>query len=147
MVIGMIQNYEIKSINGEKVLYLYLNYSYEFGDFFKNFNVLDIKDKVKQYLASMKIKFEGGKVLFIVGGISLATLFLTPADISEVNTLQATYTSSSIIEKIIDEDSSFNDALVSVEEGVQKEENIELENIESNEFNSVINTQNEIKKY
>lgn len=140
----MIQNYEIKSINGEEILCLYLNYSYEFGDFFKSSNVLHIKDKVKQYLASMRIKFNGGKILFIVGGLGIASLFLTPADMSDIHALQATYTSNSIIERIIDTDSSFNDALVSVEEGIQKEEDIVIDNIEHNESSSVISTQEEV---
>ena len=135
----MIENYEIKSFNGEEVLYLYLNYSYEFGDFFNRCNVSYMKDRVKQYLATMKVKFAGGKVLFIVGGIGLATLFLTPTDISEVYALQDASTSNSIIEKVIDENSLFNDVLVSVEEEIQKEENIE-----HSESNHVMSTKDRI---
>lgn len=137
----MIERYQIKEFDCEEVLYLYLNYSYEFGEFFKEKNIENLKERVKKYIADMKIKFKGTKVLFVVGGIGLATIFLTPTDIAEIESIQASYTSSSIIEKIVDVDSSFNDSLVNVEEEIQKEETIEKENIENNELNSVQNTQ------
>lgn len=137
----MIERYQIKEFDREEVLYLYLNYSYEFGEFFKEKYIENLKERVKKYIADMKIKFKGTKVLFVVGGIGLATIFLTPTDIAEIESIQASYTSSSIIEKIVDVDSSFNDSLVNVEEEIQKEETIEKENIENNELNSVQNTQ------
>lgn len=141
----MIERYQIKTVDNREVLYLYLNYSYEFGDFFKEESITNLKERVKNYIARMKIKFEGSKVLFVLGGIGLATIFLTPTDISDIQTLQANYTSSSVIQKIVDVDSSFNDGLISVDEGIKKEEEIEIENVENNEFNSVLNTQTEVQ--
>ena len=125
----MIERYQIKNFDNEEVLCLYLNYSYEFGSFFKGENISNIKERIKQYIANMKIKFKGTKILLILGGIGLTTIFLTPTDVSEIEVLQAQYTSSSIIEKIVDIDNSFENVKENSEE-----QYIEIEDT-SNEIN------------
>lgn len=64
----MINNYEIK----EDVLYLYLDYSFEFSSEF------GIITKVSEYIKNMKIKFKGTKIVLVVAGIAVATLFYNP---------------------------------------------------------------------
>ena len=137
----MIERYQIKQFDKEEVLYLYLNYSYEFGEFFKEENISNIKEMVKKYIANMKIKFKGTKVLFVIGGIGLTTIFLTPTDITEIESLQAQYTSSSVIQKIVDVDTSFN----TLEESIENVEMNEAQNIENSDSNSVQNTQIKVK--
>ena len=67
-MISLINNYEIK----DDTLYLYLDYSFEFS------NELGIFKKIDEYIKNMKIKFKGTKIILVVGGIMLATIFYNP---------------------------------------------------------------------
>lgn len=122
----MIERYQIKQLDNEEVLYLYLNYSYEFGNFFKGDSFSDIKERVKNYIANMRINFNGTKILLIVGGIGLLTIFLTPNDITEIEGLNAKYMSSSIVQKIADVDTSYF-------ENIEVEDNVVIENNDNKE--------------
>lgn len=74
----MFEHYEIKYENEEEILYLYLNYDYEFAN-------LDINSKVKQYISNMKIKFNGIKVVIVVGGIIIGTLLLNDVNLKKTS--------------------------------------------------------------
>lgn len=67
-MISLINNYEIKN----NTLYLYLDYSFEFS------TELGIFKKIDEYIKNMKIKFKGTKIILVVGGIMLATIFYNP---------------------------------------------------------------------
>lgn len=103
----MIEKYQIKQLNDEEVLYLYLNYSYEFGNFFKRDGFSDIKERVKSYIVNMRINFKGTKILLVIGGIGLLTIFLTPNDITEIEDLSSKYISSSVVQKVVDFDNNY----------------------------------------
>ena len=51
----MIERYQIKQLDNEEVLYLYLNYSYEFGNFFKVDNFTEIIEEMKELNNNNKI--------------------------------------------------------------------------------------------
>ena len=51
---SMIEGYQIKNIDNEEVLYIYLNYSYEFGNLENNI-FTNLKNNIKKYLAKLKI--------------------------------------------------------------------------------------------
>lgn len=71
MVIFLIERYEIVKDGNEEILIIYLNYKYEFSKDFTNFeNDNNLKEKIK------KIKFNGNKVIIMVGTLVLGTLFI-----------------------------------------------------------------------
>jgi len=71
MVIFLIERYEIVKDGNEEILIIYLNYKYEFSKDFMNFeNDNNLKEKIK------KIKFNGSKVIIMVGTLVLGTLFI-----------------------------------------------------------------------
>lgn len=69
MVILVIQNYTIK----EDVLYLYLDYNYEFGLFTKGKSFFE---QLKDFLSNKVINFKGKKIVLIASGIVIGTIFL-----------------------------------------------------------------------
>ncbi len=146
----MIERYEIKINNNEQILLIYLNYSYEFGNLDNNI-FYNLKDNIKRYIAKLKIKFNGTKVLLVVGGISLATIYLSPTDIKEIEKMNINYTSSSIVEKILETNDNveIKEKIEELEIIEPKEEiiitqnnNIEVNNQNNNVINNVVETNN-----
>ena len=92
----MIEYYKIESTNNEDILYIYLNYDYEFGGGKKGDGILNqVKKTIK------KSNFGGDKIVLMVGAIALATLLYTGGGfkgniITESNT---DYLNSRIVEK------------------------------------------------
>lgn len=131
----MIEGYQIKNIDNEEVLYIYLNYSYEFGNLENNI-FTNLKNNIKKYLAKLKIKFNGTKILLIVGGVTLGAIYLSPIDKVEINKLNIEYTSSSIVEKIMttneidNNEGTLEDEIINeiINNEVQSEENIKIDN-------------------
>ncbi len=74
----MIENYTIKHEHHEDVLYLYLNYNYEFGAFNKGKNFFQ---ELKDFLNNKLINFQGNKIKLIVNGIVIGTIFLNNINI------------------------------------------------------------------
>lgn len=72
----MIDKYEIKFVNGEERLLLYLNFNYEFG----MVDIKEAKDKlekmIKEYINKNKIGFKGTIVTLIVGGVMVGNIAL-----------------------------------------------------------------------
>lgn len=79
MVIFMITNHTIRNINNEDILFVYLNFDYEFGGF-ENLkkNAKDIKNNITNYLSNKKITFKGKVAVLIINGILIGTLALGP---------------------------------------------------------------------
>lgn len=157
----MIERYQVKNIDNEEVLYIYLNYSYEFGNLENNI-FSNLKDNIKNYLAKLKIKFNGTKILLIVGGVTLGAIYLSQTDKLEIKDLSIEYTSSSIVEKITNtneinnNEGTLEDEIINeiVNNQVQSEENIKIDNQvsapnnisneQTNNQNTVINNNEQI---
>ena len=80
----MITNYEIRNIDNEDIVILYLDYSLEIGSFDK------IKSKnlvfmVKDYLKKLKFNKNYQKILVMCSGILVATIFYIGNDIKIVS--------------------------------------------------------------
>ena len=136
----MIERYSIKQIDNEEALCIYLNYSYEFGLFYKGEDFSNMKEKIKNYIINMRIKFKGTKILLLVGGIGIATILLTPTDIEDIKLGQANYTSSSIVEKIASMNSYDNQIINSEDNAIENENNdIIVNQIPNYEINENIN--------
>lgn len=82
----MIEHYEIRDVNKEKILVLYLNYDYEFSSDFKHNNILM---KINEFVKRNKIKWNGTKVILVVGGLVLGSLI-----INKINTKPNNYSTS-----------------------------------------------------
>ena len=72
---NVIENYEIKNINGEEILFLYFNFNYEFSSFNKMKNK-SIKENIKDYLKKNKINYKGTIISIVVGGVLIGNLVL-----------------------------------------------------------------------
>lgn len=71
MVISMFYNYKIEN----NILYLYVDDKCEIGSFFSK-GKDSLVDKVKDYIKNMRIKFDGTKVVLILSGLLLGTVYL-----------------------------------------------------------------------
>lgn len=71
----MIQNYIIKKENNEDVLYLYLDYNYEFAIFKQN-KEKSFFNQLKDFLKNKAVNFKGKKIVLVVSGIVIGTIFL-----------------------------------------------------------------------
>ena len=72
----MINSYEIKIIDGEERLYLYLDYRFEFASFDFKDNISSIEDKINKFILDNNIKFKGQIISIIVGGILAGNLII-----------------------------------------------------------------------
>ena len=84
MVISMFRRYEIKKVHGEERLYIHLDMSYEIAKIKKN-NKTGLINQIIDYVKVNNIKFSGTKIVLVVGGLVLGTVFLN----SGVDTLTA----------------------------------------------------------
>lgn len=72
MVISMFNNYKI--INN--VLYLYVDDKCEIGSFFNKGKQENIIKKIRNYIKEHKINFNGTKVVLLLSGLLLGTIYL-----------------------------------------------------------------------
>lgn len=121
----MINNYDIK----ENTLYLYLDYSFEFS------SELGIIKKIDEYIKNMKIKFKGTKIVLVVAGLAVATIFYNPKVVDNNKYVAATLlpgyhiveqVSNNLttnvetnIEQIVNIDEESNDEIVKKEQVIQ----------------------------
>ena len=81
----MFRGYTIKKAHGEERLYLYLDMTYEIAKFNKNNNnKASLIDQIIDYVKVNNIKFSGTKIVLIVGGLVLGTVFLN-TNLSSLN--------------------------------------------------------------
>ncbi len=72
----MIEKYMVRKVSHEEVLFLYLNYNYEFASISHSKKKKGIIGNIKDYILKNKIIFNGTKIVLIVGGYILATIFI-----------------------------------------------------------------------
>ena len=72
----MIYNYEIKVINGEEKLFLYLDLNYEFANLDFKTKKKSLEKAINEFMIKNKIVFKGSVVSLIVGGILIGDLLL-----------------------------------------------------------------------
>lgn len=73
----MFYKYEVRSEQGEDVLYLYLTMRYEFGEDFSLNNEPDLKRRTKNFIVSNSIPFKGNKVYLVIDGKIVKSLNLS----------------------------------------------------------------------
>lgn len=124
----MINGYKIiNQNNDEDVLFLYLDFSFEFGgkkqSFFKT---------IKRFLKT--INFKGTKILLVSSGIIIGTLYINPYKINKLDTP----TNYNYISKIIIHDFNENE-LTDYEININKDNKIQKGNILEKEKNDSVN--------
>lgn len=119
---NMINSYEIKMKNNEQVLYLYLDFNYEFADF--NFRKQNEKfqNMIKKFIKDRKIAFTGTAVALIVGGILIGRVYLDK-DVSNVKI------NESVIEELIPSENNLNIEENQLEEIINNVNANEQENV------------------
>lgn len=124
----MISGYKIiNQNNDEDVLFLYLDFSFEFGgkkqSFFKT---------IKRFLKT--INFKGTKILLVSSGIIIGTLYINPYKINKLDTP----TNYNYVSKIIIHDFNENE-LTDYEININKDNRIQKGNILEKEKNDNVN--------
>lgn len=124
----MISGYKIiNQNNDEDVLFLYLDFSFEFGgkkqSFFKT---------IKRFLKT--INFKGTKILLVSSGIIIGTLYINPYKINKLDTP----TNYNYVSKIIIHDFNENE-LTDYEININKDDKIQKGNILEKEKNDNVN--------
>lgn len=124
----MINGYKIiNQNNDEDVLFLYLDFSFEFGgkkqSFFKT---------IKRFLKT--INFKGTKILLVSSGIIIGTLYINPYKINKLDTP----TNYNYVSKIIIHDFNENE-LTDYEININKDNKIQKGNILEKEKNDGVN--------
>lgn len=73
----MIEKYEIKKVNNEEILLIYLDYQYEFGKIIshKTKNI-KLKDKIRKFIKYNNINYKGNKVILISNNLTLGSFFI-----------------------------------------------------------------------
>lgn len=73
----MITGYEVKKDKTGEVLVLHINYDEEFSsEFFRGKRKKSTKEWVTEYIKDEKIKWDGNKIVLMVGGVALGSLLL-----------------------------------------------------------------------
>ena len=93
----MFCNYKIK----DNILYLYVDYSCEIGSLFSNEEDTNIISNIKKYIKDKKIKFNGYKVILLLSGIMLGTVYLNKNN----NTNYDVYKDKNYVYNIVDKSS------------------------------------------
>lgn len=124
----MISGYKIiNQNNDEDVLFLYLDFSFEFGEkkqsFFKT---------IKRFLKT--INFKGTKILLVSSGIIIGTLYINPYKINKLDTP----TNYNYVSKIIIHDFNENE-FTDYEININKDSKIQKGNILEKEKNDSVN--------
>ena len=143
----MITGYEIKNVNRENVLILYLNYDSEFGmDFRLRHKNGTMKEEIKSYIKNKNIRFNGDKIALSFGGIILAVLLLVGNPTTD--DINLNYVNDHIIPEdivvVVDPDINVNDNVVEDKEEIVDE--IIQNKPSNNNSNQNNNTNNELSK-
>ena len=133
----MINGYNIRKINGEEVLCLYLDLSSEFANLNSKKNK-SLKKDIKKYIKKNKINFKGVKVALIIGGFLVGTVMLNNVNQSDNN-----FNNENNIVAIMNEEHENIIDSNTLQEDENKEEYVVVQDSDVNVEN---NTTNQINK-
>lgn len=133
----MINGYNIRKINGEEVLCLYLDLSSEFANLDSKKNK-SLKKDIKKYIKKNKINFKGVKVALIIGGFLVGTVMLNNVNQSDNN-----FNNKNNIVAIMNEEHENIIDSNTLQEDENKEEYVVVQDSDVNVEN---NTTNQINK-
>ena len=141
----MINSYFIRSVNGEEVLYLNFDFSYEFSSFDFMAKREKIQEVVRNFIRDNKIAFKGATVLLVSGGVLFGSIVLntpnfTGSPVNSIKPIESSVTNddfvvpnssvtlsngdSVVINDVKDEKEVKNEKVESKNENVQVKENV-----------------------
>ena len=83
----MFYKYLILKVNGENVLYLYINNYEEFAADFKQANNKEsLYQQVKNFITTNRINFTGKKIMFVINGLIIGSMVLGATAFNNINT-------------------------------------------------------------
>lgn len=132
----MINGYNIRKINGEEVLCLYLDLSSEFANLDSKKNK-SLKKDIKKYIKKNKITFKGVKVALIIGGFLVGTVMLNNVNQSDNN-----FNNKNNIVAIMNEEHKNIIDSNTLQEDEDKEEVVVVQDSDVNVDNKVNNVEN-----
>lgn len=132
----MINGYNIRKINGEEVLCLYLDLSSEFANLDSEKNK-SLKKDIKKYIKKNKINFKGVKVALVIGGFLVGTIMLNNIKQPDNN-----FNNNNSIVAIMNEEHDDITSNNTLQEDENKEENVVLQDSDDNIDNKVNNLEN-----
>jgi len=146
----MINKYEIRKINNEEILYLYIDDNYEFAKINKGEKRKSFLENVSHFLNKNEIKFAGSTIAIVAGGLVIGNLFLNKTDdINLKNSiiniqLNPQFVQTEVLEEDFTENTNINDTLEDIE--VKFDENISVE--DNNKSKEIVKDtiKNEIKE-
>ena len=122
----MFSHHSIKNENNEEVLYLYIDYDFEFaslGNDVKN-KKQNIYNQIKKYLKERKVKFKGHIIYLVLNGVIMGTILFNYPMVPKKETKDFNYINELplvlIKEDFIDNKNNIEDKVV--EEIIPKQE-------------------------
>ena len=139
----MINGYNIRKINGQEVLCLYLDLSSEFADLDSKKNK-NLKKEIKKYIKKNKINFKGVKVALVIGGFLVGTIML-----NNIKQLDNNFNNNNSIVAIMNEEHDDITSNNTLQEDENKEEDVVVQDSDVNVENNAANQINkeEVKNY
>ena len=137
----MFNNYEIKKINNEEVLLLFIDNLGEFAKINKNSKKENITSQINKYLKNHNIKFKGQKILLVASSIIIGACLLTkPLNFKNDTILDYKYTTKIIslnenLNEDINVDKVINDLNNKIEDN--NKENIKNPNTSKKPISSI----------
>lgn len=131
----MINGYNLRKINGKKVLCLYLDMSCEFANL--NNKNKSLKKKIKKYIKDNNINFSSGMVMLLVGGFLVGNIYF-----NEIKNKDTKINTNNIVE-IMDLDGSSENVN---ETNVEVDQNIEELSIVDNSSSEIIKKEEAAKE-
>lgn len=138
----MISRYEIKEVNNEEVLYLYLDFHYEFAKFNAKEQKEKLEETVRKFIKENEIIFKGTTVAILVGGILVGHIVLNNQN-KEIDIPNTAYQIQEIVKENIKEKKEVDES--SSEEVDFKEETKEETSISSKSSSSKQSTKSTVK--
>ena len=136
-------NYSIKSINGEKIVYLYIDYNCEFGlDLNSKNKNSNMKKEIKKYLKKNNLLRSGEKIALMFGGILLAVL-LVVEEPKVADQLDLVYVTNSIIPKAEVVEVKKNNVIEEIKEDAIEEPKEEIKIEEKKPAKEIVNKKQE----
>ena len=121
----MITNYEIKKINKEEVIVLYLDFSLEVGSF-QTGEKKSLLSTVKSYLKQIKLNKHYQKILVMSSGVLIATILYMGNDLKVVPNTESLANSEIAISEVVEapsdhlDDENISISTLSDDENIQE---------------------------
>lgn len=131
----MINNYEIKKVNNEEVLYLYFDFNYEFGLINSKNKKQSLNKIIKKYIKDNKIIFKGTTIFLISSGLLIGKVNVNEQEFVDIK-------DNVVIEEKLD--NTKNELVIENNEEIK--ENVNEIETKINDNSNINTTKQEVKK-